>query len=398
MASFTDLFNRADSNTTLGSPWTVPTAGATWGIASNAAYLPSGTSGAIAIQPGSVDGEATITCKQCDAAVGVVMRCADDNNYYLAQMQFGTNNVQLYKRVAGSFTQLGATTSAGTVSETSLLKLKCIGSAIQVYLDGNLVTAFGTAGTVTDGSLTSATGIGIRMSSSDERIDSISFTAASSAPTLASPVVPSGGVTLTATLSASGCIPTSGAGGFTLSGTSATVASWAISGTTLTLTLSGTVLSSDTVTYSYSRAATTDDISDSGGTNFLADFSGAAVTNNSTQTTSLTAGTASFVSSGPAVINVSSTAATGGTSPYTYQWQRNVDGGSYSNLSGKTSLSCSDTTATAGHSYRYKCVQTDNVSAVVTTNATPSAQVYSGGLIGGSSGSVFASPLIRGVG
>lgn len=102
-------------------------------------------------------------------------------------------------------------------------------------------------------------------------------------PTLASLAVPTTGVTLTATLSESGCTPSSGTGGFTLAGTSATVASWAISGTTLTLTLSGTVYSGLTVTLSYSRAATTNDIADAAG-NFLADFSAAAVTNNSTQT------------------------------------------------------------------------------------------------------------------
>lgn len=101
-------------------------------------------------------------------------------------------------------------------------------------------------------------------------------------PTLGTGTVPTGGVTLTATLSESGCTPASGTGGFTLGGTTATVASWAISGTTLTLTLSSTVYSGETVTLSYSRAATTDDIADAAG-NFLADFSAAAVTNSSTQ-------------------------------------------------------------------------------------------------------------------
>ncbi len=103
------------------------------------------------------------------------------------------------------------------------------------------------------------------------------------APTLSSPVVPTGGTTLTATLSESGCIPTSGTGGFTLAGTTAAVASWAISGTTLTLTLSGTVYVGQTVTLSYDRSSTTDDISESTGAEFLADFADAAVTNNSTQ-------------------------------------------------------------------------------------------------------------------
>jgi hypothetical protein len=108
-------------------------------------------------------------------------------------------------------------------------------------------------------------------------------------PTLSSRTVPTGGVTLTATLSESGCTPSSGTGGFTLAGTVAAVTSWAISGTTLTLQLSARVYSWDTITLSYARASTTDDIEDAAG-NFLADFSNASVTNSSTQTTPLPSG------------------------------------------------------------------------------------------------------------
>lgn len=104
------------------------------------------------------------------------------------------------------------------------------------------------------------------------------------APTLSGATIPAAGTTLTATLDKVGCIPASGTGGFTLAGTTATVASWAISGTTLTLTFAGTVLSTATVTYSYDRATTTDDISESTGAAFLANFTGTAVVNNSTQT------------------------------------------------------------------------------------------------------------------
>lgn len=112
-------------------------------------------------------------------------------------------------------------------------------------------------------------------------------------PTLGSRAVPTGGTTLTATLDES-CTPSSGTGGFTLAGTAATVTSWAIAGgTALTLTLSGTVYSGETVTLSYDRATTTDDIQDAAG-NFLASFSAASVTNNSTQVAPSPAGGSVF--------------------------------------------------------------------------------------------------------
>jgi hypothetical protein len=211
-------------------------------------------------------------------------------------------------------------------------------------------------------------------------------------PTLSARTVPTGGTTLTATLSESGCVPASGTGGFTLAGTSATVASWAISGTTLTLTLSGTVYSGQTVTLTYSRASTTDDIADAAG-NFLADFSAAAVTNNSTQTQPLTAGTASLVSSGPGGIAMTATDATFGTPAYTYQWQRNAGGGSYSNLAngggvaGATTRNLTDGSAVAGTLYGYRLVYTDSAGtpATATSNAI-TAQVYTGGALTGSAG------------
>lgn len=214
-------------------------------------------------------------------------------------------------------------------------------------------------------------------------------------PTLSSRAVPSGGTTLTATLSESGCGPASGTGGFTLGGTAATVSSWAISGTTLTLTLSGLVYSGETVTLSYARASTTDDIEDAAG-NFLADFSNASVTNNSTQTTTLAAGTASFVSSGSAGIVVTATDASGGATPYAYQWQRNEDGGSYSNISngggvsGATTLTLTDGSATTGILYGYRLVYTDDDSDTATSNAV-TAQIYSGGPLEGGGCAVFGN-------
>ena len=105
----------------------------------------------------------------------------------------------------------------------------------------------------------------------------------------------------------------------------------------------------------------------------------------STKASSLAAGTASFVSSGPAVINVTATDATGGTPAYTYQWQRNSNGGSYSNISGigvtgDTTRTLSDGTVTPGTLYGYKLVYTDSAAGTVTSNAV-TAQAYTGGAL-----------------
>jgi hypothetical protein len=98
----------------------------------------------------------------------------------------------------------------------------------------------------------------------------------------------------------------------------------------------------------------------------------------------LVAGTASFVSSGPGGIALSATAATGGVAPYTRQWQRNTNGGSYSNLSGATSLTVTDTTATAGNLYGYRVVYTDSATPTpsTVTGTAVFAQLYTGGSIG----------------
>lgn len=106
-------------------------------------------------------------------------------------------------------------------------------------------------------------------------------------PTASTWAAVAGGNQITATLSESGCVAngggTTGSGGFTLTGTPATVASWSISGTTLTLILTNLVYQGEIVTVAYARAGTTDDIKDAAG-NFLADISATGVTNNSTQT------------------------------------------------------------------------------------------------------------------
>lgn len=86
----------------------------------------------------------------------------------------------------------------------------------------------------------------------------------------------------------------------------------------------------------------------------------------------LSSGTASWTSATNAAINLSATAASGGTAPYTYQWHRSTTSGftpgGGNALSGATSLTLSDTTAAASTNYFYKLVSTDSATATVTSN------------------------------
>jgi hypothetical protein len=94
--------------------------------------------------------------------------------------------------------------------------------------------------------------------------------------TASSPVTDSTGTQITVTLSESACTPGTGVGGFVLSGTSATVTSWTISGTTLTLTLDNRILKGQVVTLSGLSGA----LQDAAGTPMTA-FSALTITNNS---------------------------------------------------------------------------------------------------------------------
>lgn len=96
----------------------------------------------------------------------------------------------------------------------------------------------------------------------------------------------------------------------------------------------------------------------------------------------MTPGVISFLFSGVSGIEWEATDATAGTAPYTYQWQRNENGGAFSNLSGKTSLSLTDETATTPDVlYGYRLVYTDADTTTVTSNEE-TAELYEGGDFG----------------
>lgn len=87
-----------------------------------------------------------------------------------------------------------------------------------------------------------------------------------------------------------------------------------------------------------------------------------------TKTAALVAGVASNTAIGTTTISMSATDATGGTAPYTYQWQRKPSGGAYSNVGGATSLTLNDTGLTEGTTYVYKLTYTDSAAATADSN------------------------------
>lgn len=118
-----------------------------------------------------------------------------------------------------------------------------------------------------------------------------------------------------------------------------------------------------------------------------------------TKPAALAAGVVSFVSSGVAGVTITATNATGGYTPYAYQWQRNANGGAYSNISngggvsGATTLTITDNSESVGVLYGYRLVYMDNLSNSVTSNAV-TAQVYTGGAVSGGAASPIGSILI----
>jgi len=132
-----DSFDRADSTTTLGTAdsgqaWTADVG--TWGINGNKGYRVGTTDGAMAtIDVGAADQTVSAVAVLVNGNYhGVVARMTDTNNFYLAQ---GNNaRTQLYKRVAGTYTQLGSNGAA--ISNGDTLTLRVSGTSIKLIVGG----------------------------------------------------------------------------------------------------------------------------------------------------------------------------------------------------------------------------------------------------------------------
>lgn len=143
--AFTDDFNRADSTTTLGAPWTARSG--VWGISSNKAYLVTAGS----IEPSAVYAAITMPCAagiqdlSVDLSVsvstnmGLVFGWVDSSNFYFLNFQVGTGGGTFRKIVGNSrITDTNFTSPSSTAFTARVTYNKSTG-AIVVYQAGSSV-------------------------------------------------------------------------------------------------------------------------------------------------------------------------------------------------------------------------------------------------------------------
>ncbi|MGZ4663583.1 MAG: hypothetical protein ACXV5Q_00655 [Frankiaceae bacterium] len=152
--TFTDNFDRADSTTTLGAPWSTgslgSTAGSTWGISSNRAYCVStyqDTFGTIFTSAAYVTGNSADVDMQVDlinpvfgGSGGLVFRAdAALSTFFLATAD------KLIQSTAGTVTTRGSYSTSAVSGNT--LRVVASGTSITVYVAGAVVLTYTTSAT-----------------------------------------------------------------------------------------------------------------------------------------------------------------------------------------------------------------------------------------------------------
>ena len=126
------------------------------------------TAGSISWTNYTVEGKVKLYDLPSTAASGLIARYSDSNNYYMLRLH-QSGQLQLYKKVGGTFTQLGATTVSLSANTIYTLKLGLNGSSLTGYLNGSpLISA-------SDSSL-SAGKIGLRTYIQTASFDDITVT------------------------------------------------------------------------------------------------------------------------------------------------------------------------------------------------------------------------------
>lgn len=131
-ASITDSFDRADSTTTMGTTDTgqtwVPNTG-TWGISSNRAYVVSGSQATTVVESNLADCTIQVTAAVVGNG-GLCWRSTNNSNHWLMAPTV------VFKKVAGGFTQVGASFSG--LTNGTVIKIILSGNDGYLYFDGVL--------------------------------------------------------------------------------------------------------------------------------------------------------------------------------------------------------------------------------------------------------------------
>lgn len=217
MSNRSDTFDRSDSASALGTPsdagsaW-VANAG-TWGITSNLGYKVSANNNfqAASLECSSSVGTVEVTVTNVSNQ-GVVGRLVDASNFILGQIA-SSNFLAVYKRVGGTFTQIGSTYS-GTTSDFDVVSM-AIDASNNITLYQNGVSRV----TGNDSAHSTATKWGMMIYSTSSLMDDWSFTDAGGGGPTEYVITPSGGVVMSGAAPISRDRVLAPAGGIVMGGT-----------------------------------------------------------------------------------------------------------------------------------------------------------------------------------
>lgn len=178
-SAFADNFNRADG--ALGATWNLLEGHAFAIVSNRCSLIAEANPNTMNVVGQSIaNGYITSTINfQSGSGIGLVMRAVDKDNYML--MDFSDNVLNVYKKVTGSYTQIGAPHGI-TLPASADNTVSCvfIDSVYWVYVNGTLVL------TLTDSTFTSAGLCGLRNGSAGggtRFADNFSVTSFDGAPT-----------------------------------------------------------------------------------------------------------------------------------------------------------------------------------------------------------------------
>lgn len=110
-----------------------------------------------------------VDINQTSQEAGLALRFVDNNNYYFALLsddsgQYPTGNIKIYKRMGGTFTQLGASIDiTWPTGASKTVRLQALQTTLSVFVDGTMVLS------VTDSSLAGPGTVGVRTHGSSGR-------------------------------------------------------------------------------------------------------------------------------------------------------------------------------------------------------------------------------------